>query len=79
MTKNVLFQTSLKLVKLFGHMERLCILELPIPYYVSLIMVTITSHIFITIFQTDHFSAVKFTGSIDINMNFLMIPKSQEV
>ncbi len=32
-----------------------------IPYCVNLIMVTITSHIFINISQTVHFSAVKFT------------------
>ncbi len=31
------------------------ILQLPIPYCVSLIMVTITSHIFIIIFQMVHF------------------------
>ena len=35
-----------------------CILQLPISYCV--IMVTITKHIFINIFQTEHFSAVKF-------------------
>ena len=31
-----------------------------ISYCVSLIMVTITRHIFINIFQMEHFSAVKF-------------------
>ena len=35
-----------------------CILKLPIPP--SVIMVTITRHVFINIFQTEHFSAVKF-------------------
>ncbi len=35
--------------------KRLRILPLPIPCCVSLIMVTITSHIFINIFQTVHF------------------------
>ena len=36
-------------------------MQLPTPYCVSLIMVTTTSHIFITIAQTVHFSAVQFT------------------
>ncbi len=44
--------------------------------YISLIMVTITSHIFINIFQTVHFSAVKFTKGNVKNMSFLLIPKS---
>ncbi len=42
-------------------------------------MVTITSHIFIDIFQTEHFSAVKFTRGNEKNMRFLLIPKSQKV
>ncbi len=45
----------------FGHKTTLRILQLPIPYCVSLFMVTITSHIFINNFQKVHFSAVKFT------------------
>ncbi len=55
------FQISVKSVKRFECMKRLCILQLPI-HCVSLYnMVTITSHIFIIIFQTVHFSAVRFT------------------
>ncbi len=42
-------------------------------------MVTITSHIFINIFQTVHFSAVKFTRGNEKNMNFLLISKSPKV
>ncbi len=42
-------------------------------------MVTITSHIFINIFQTVHFSAVKFPRSNEKNMSFLLIPKSPKV
>ena len=47
---------------------------------VRLITVTITtsSHIFINIFQTVHFSAVKFTSGNEKNMSFLLIPKSQK-
>ncbi len=52
---------SFKSVKPFGHNKRLHILQFLIPYCVSLIMVIVTSHIFINIFQTVHFSAVKFT------------------
>ncbi len=74
-----LFQISFKLVEPFGHKKRLRILQLPIPYCVSLIMVTITSYIFINIFQTVHFSAVKFTRGNEKNMSFLLIPKSLKV
>ncbi len=56
------YQISFESGKPFGHKKRLRILQLPIPYCVSLIMVTITSHIFIiNIFQMVHFLAVKFT------------------
>ncbi len=73
------FQISFKSVKTFGHKRRLHILQLPIPYCVSLIMVTITSHIFINIFQIVHFSAVKFTRGNEKNMSFLLILKSPKV
>ena len=48
-------------------------------YCVSLIMVTITRHVFINIFQMEHFSAVKFTMGYEKNMSFLVIPKSPKV
>ncbi len=73
------FQISFKSVKPFGHKRSLRILQLPIPYCVSLIMVTIHSHIFIDIFQTVRFSAVKFTRGNEKNMGFLLIPKSLKV
>ncbi len=73
------FQISFKSVKPFGHKKRLRISQWPIPYCVSLIMVTITSHIFMNIFQTVHFSAVKLTRGNEQNMNFLLIPKSLKV
>ena len=41
-------------------MKQFCILQLPVPYGVSLIIVTITRHVFINIFQTEYFSAVKY-------------------
>ncbi len=72
-------QISVKSVKPFRHKKRLRILQLPIPYFVSLIMVTITSQIFINIFQTVHFSVVKFTRGNEKNMNFLLIPESPKV
>ena len=56
-----------------------CILQLPISYYVSLIMVTITRHFFVNFFQTKHFSAVKFYMGYEKNMSFLVIPKSPKV
>ncbi len=39
----------------------------------------VTSHIFINIFQTVHFSAVKFIRGDEENMSFLLIPKSLKV
>ena len=42
-------------------------------------MVTITSHIFINIFQTKHLSAVKFAVGYEKNMSFLEIAKSSKV
>ncbi len=59
-TQEILVSNSSLIVKLFGYKKRLRILQLPIPYCVSLIMVTTTSHIFINIFLLVHFSAVKF-------------------
>ena len=41
-------------------------------------MVTITRHIFIDIFQTEHFS-VKFAMGYEKNMSFLVIANSPEV
>ncbi len=58
--QNILFQFSVKSVKPSGNKKRLRIL--PISYCVNLIMVTINSHIFINIFQTIHFTAVKCLG-----------------
>ncbi len=70
------FQIS---VKRFGYKKRLCILKLQIHFCVSLIMVTITSHIFINIFQTVQFPAVKFTRGNEKNTSFLLIPKSLKI
>ena len=53
------FQIPVKSVKPFGHKKRLRILPLPILHCVRLIMVTISSHISINIFQTVHFFSRK--------------------
>ena len=42
----------------------------------KLIMVTITRHILIDIFQTERCSAVKFAMGYEKNISFLVIPKS---
>ena len=55
------FKVSVETVKPFGCMEQFCTLQLPISYCVSLIMVTITRHVFFNIFQTEHFLAVEFS------------------
>ena len=44
----------------------------------SLIMVTITRHVFINTFQTEHFSAVKFAMGYEKNMSFLVLPNLQK-
>ena len=46
---------------------------------VSLIMVTIIRHIFINIFQTENFLAVKFSMGYEKSMSFLVIAKSPKV
>ncbi len=46
---------------------------------VSLIMVTITSHVFVNIFETVDCSAVKFHQGYEKNMSFFLIPKSLKV
>ena len=46
---------------------------------ISIIMVTITRHIFINIFRREHFSAVKLAKSYEKNMSYLTISKSQNV
>ena len=48
------------------------VLQLPISYC-SLIMVTITRHIFINNFQTEYISAMKFDRGYEKNMSFLVI------
>ena len=44
-----------------------------------IITVTITRYVFIYIFQTGHFSAVKFSMGYEKNMSFLVIAKSPKV
>ena len=49
-------------------------------YCSSLIyMVIIARHVFINIFQTEHFSAVKFAIADKKNLSFLVIPTSLKV
>ena len=42
-------------------------------------MVTLTTHLLINIFQTQHFWAAKFYMGYEENMSFLVIPKSPKV
>ena len=44
-----------------------------------MIMVTITRHFFINIFQIQHFSAMKFYMGYEKNKSFLVIPKSPKI
>ena len=78
-TKDVKFQISVETVKPFGFMKQFCILQLPISYCVSLIIVPITRQVSTNIFQPEHFSAVKFAMGCEKNMSFLVIGKSPKV
>ena len=44
----------------------------------KIIMLTITKHVFINLFQTEHFSAVKFAMGYKKNTSFLVIAKSHK-
>ena len=73
-------QISVKSVKPFGYKKILMIaifyiLLLTLPY----LMVTITNHIVRNLFQTVHFSAVRFNRGVKKYVCFLLIPKSQKV
>ena len=59
-TPKMQIQNFSRRVNLFRCTKQFCILQLPVFYCVSLIMITITRHVFINIFQTEHFSGVKF-------------------
>ena len=48
-------------------------------YYSSFILVTVTIHLFIYIFQAQHFWAVKFYMEHENNTSFLEIPKFQKL
>ena len=51
--------------------------------YILLFKLTVTitrhMHVFINIFQTKHFSAVKFTMGYKKNMSFLVVTKSSKI
>ena len=66
-----IFQISVEMVKPFGCKKQFCILQLPISYCVSLIMVYIL--------KTKPFSDVKFAMDYKKNMSFLVIAKSPKV
>ena len=73
------FKILVETVQSFGCTKQFCDLHLTISYCVSLIMVAITRHSFISIFQTEHISAVKFDMGYEKIMNFLVILKSPKV
>ena len=74
------FKILVETVKPFGYMKLICILQLPISYCVSLVMVTITRHIFINIFQMEHFFNSEIChGVTRKKMSFLVISKSPKV
>ena len=60
-------------------MKQFCDLQLPISDCVSLIMDTITRHVFKNICQIEHYSAVRFDMIIEKNMTCLVIRKSPKV
>ena len=58
--------------------EANCMLQLPISYCVSLVMITITRYIFINILQMECFSAVKFATSNEKNFELSCDTKISE-
>ena len=73
------FHISVKSVKPFWYKKKLRIFSIAYTLLCKLnLMVTITSHIYINIFQTVHFAAVKFTKGNEKKSSFLLIPKSQQ-
>ena len=75
---NHLKDASFKFFKPFGCMKQLCLLQSPVPYCGSPIVVTI-SHVFTNVyFQTTlTLSVVRFTVGCEKNIAFLLISKSQ--
>ena len=71
------FKISVEMIKSLGRTNQFCILQLPISYCYSLIMVTINRDIFINIFQTKH--SCEIWHGIWENMSFQVIPISPKV
>ena len=70
------------MVKPFWFGKQFCICKYLYNYYVKphlMIMVTMIRHLFINIFQTQHFSAIKFYLGYEKYMSFLVIPTSPKV
>ena len=65
--------------KLYEFTVQDCLLQFPILNCVSLILVTITSHIFTNIFQREHIYAVTSYVYNEKNIRFLVVSKSQKV
>ena len=65
------------MIKSFGCTEKFCTVYAYT--YCVIIMVTTARHIFINIFGTEHFSALKFAVGFEKNTSFLGIPKSPKV
>ena len=61
----------------FGFMKQFCMLQFPLSYCVSLLW--LPGQVVTNIFQTEHFSAVKFAMDYEKNMSFLVIPKPPTV
>ncbi len=81
--KKYWFQISVKLVNwsnfLDTRLDYFAIIVFTLLCKLLLTKVTITSHIFVNIFQTVQFSAVIFNRCNEKSMSFLLIPKSQKV
>ena len=59
--------------------ETILCMQLPILYCVSLIMVTITNHIFINIVKMEYFLSVIFAMGYEKNVSFLVLPNLQKL
>ena len=74
-SKDVNSKFELKWSSRLGCMKKFCTVH---GSCLCLIMVTLTRHVFINIFHTEHFSDVKFAMGYEKNMSFLVIAKKFE-
>ena len=77
--KDVNLKVSVETINLIGRTKQFAYCSCLYLTVLAYLWLTITSHIFINIFQREHFWAVKFAIGYEKNMSFLVIPKSSKI